>query len=61
MQTQQSQSPKQTRVSRRLKPEVAARLAARRRETELKRLYEQPVEELTPENIARMKAVFLRG
>lgn len=53
--------PPAPRPSRRLKPEVAARWAAQRRESELKNLYQTPVEKLSPEDIARMKAAFLRG
>jgi hypothetical protein len=49
------------RPSRRLKPEIAARWAAQRRETDLRALYQTPVEKLSPEEIARMKAAFLRG
>lgn len=49
------------RPARRLKPEVAARLAAQRRETEIQSLYQTPLEKLSPEDIARMKAAFFRG
>ena len=50
-----------SRPARRLKPEVAARWAARRRESDLRVLYQTPIEKLSPEEIARMKAAFLRG
>lgn len=46
---------------RRLKPEVAARLAARRREAEIKALYATPVEQLSPDDLAKMKAAFFHG
>lgn len=46
---------------RKLKPEIAAQLAVRRREAQLRTLYERPVEELSPEEIARMKAAFFRS
>lgn len=49
------------RPTRRLKPEVAARWAAQRRETELQSLYQTPLEKLSPEDLARMKAAFFRG
>lgn len=49
------------RPTRKLKPEVAARLAAQRRQHELKDLYQTPIERLSPEDLARMKAAFLRG
>lgn len=59
-------TPQQTtlparRTTRRLKPEVAQRWAQRRREEELERLYGTPVDQLAPEEIARMRAAFLRG
>lgn len=47
--------------ARRLKPEVARKWAARRKEQELRNLYERPVEQLSPEEMARMKAAFFRG
>lgn len=49
------------RSTRRLKPEVAARWAARREQQDLQTLYQTPVERLSPEEIARMKAAFLNG
>ena len=49
------------RPTRRLKPEVAAIWAAQRREYEIQNLYESPVEKLSPDDIARMKAAFFRG
>lgn len=49
------------RSTRRLKPEVAARWAARREQEDLQVLYQTPVERLSPEEIARMKAAFLSG
>lgn len=47
--------------SRRLRPEVAAALASRRRQAQLDELYQKSVQELDPEEIARMRAAFLRG
>lgn len=62
MQSQTSRSATQSpRPTRRLKPEIAAKWAAQRRQTELQDLYETPVEKLSPDEIARMKAAFLRG
>lgn len=46
---------------RRLRPEVAAQLATRRSSAQLEQLYERPVQELSPEEIARMKAAFFRS
>lgn len=45
---------------RRLKPEVAAKMAARRHEAELQQLYSRPVEQLSPKDIALMKAMFFQ-
>jgi len=45
---------------RRLKPEVAARLVARR-ETPVEDLYRKPVKDLSPREIAIMRAAFLKG
>lgn len=47
--------------SRRLRPEVAAALADRRRQAQLDELYQKSVQELDPDEIARMRAAFLRG
>ena len=47
--------------SRRLKPEAAAELAARRRQVQVQSLYERPVHELERDEIALMRAAFLRG
>jgi hypothetical protein len=49
------------RTVRRLRPEIAAALAARRREAELAALYEKPVQELEREDLAQMRAAFFRG
>jgi hypothetical protein len=49
------------RPTRRLKPEVAAKWAAQRRESDIQNLYQTPVEKLSPDDIARMKAAFFRG
>jgi hypothetical protein len=45
---------------RRLKPEVAAR-HMRASEASVSRLYEKPVEQLTPLEIQTMKQAFFRG
>lgn len=47
-------------TSRRLRPEVAAALLERRRQAQLNELYQKPVEELDPEELARMRAAFFR-
>ena len=47
--------------SRRLKPEVAARLRDRRGEVVIDHLYQKPVDQLSPQEIAAMRAAFLRG
>jgi hypothetical protein len=44
--------------SRRLRPEVAAAFAARRRETQLEEFYRKPVDQLEPEELAIMRAAF---
>ena len=62
---QQVESPTEqdssTKPTRRLKPGVAAKLAAEMAGAEIRKLYERPVEELAPEEIARMRAAFFRG
>lgn len=47
--------------TRRLKPEVVARLRNRRDEVTIDCLYQKPVDELSPQEIAAMRAAFLRG
>lgn len=49
------------RPSRRLRPEIAAALAARRRDVRLNELYEKPVGELEPTDLAEMRRAFFRG
>jgi hypothetical protein len=49
------------RTRRRLKPEIARRLAEQRRNTAIQALYERPAQELTPEEIARLKSAFFSG
>lgn len=61
MSMQQQSTTAARRTTRRLKPEVVQRLVQRRRTEELERLYETPVDQLAPEEIARMRAAFLRG
>ena len=60
-----AQSPRSVstspRPTRRLKPEVAAKWAAQRKATEIESLYQTPVEKLSPDDLARMKAAFFRG
>lgn len=46
---------------RRLKPEVAARMAAMKTAERLQELYQRPVDDLSPEEIAQMRAAFFRG
>ena len=50
-----------SRPSRRLKPGVAAKMAAQTLGAEIRELYDRPVEDLSPEEIARMRAAFFRG
>lgn len=47
--------------ARRLKPEIAARIAAQRSESRIQQLYERPVDQLSPEELAMMRAAFFRG
>jgi hypothetical protein len=55
------QSPS-ARPSRRLKPGVAAKFAAAQTMgAEIRELYDRPVEQLSPEEIALMRAAFFRG
>jgi hypothetical protein len=46
---------------RQLKPEIAARWAEQARAGQLQELYQKPIAELSPAEIARMKAAFFRG
>ena len=46
---------------RRLRPEVAAELAARKRQAQLDTLYDKPVQELEPDELAKMRRAFFRG
>lgn len=46
------------RVRRRLKPEVAAKFASYGRDEKIKKLYDRPVDELSPEELAQMRAAF---
>lgn len=48
-------------TTRRLRPEVGAALAERKRQAEIDELYRKPVQELEPEEMARMRAAFFRG
>jgi hypothetical protein len=52
---------KDRRTKRRLKPEIASRLAARRRAATLQSLYQRPAQELSPEEIAQLKSAFFAG
>ncbi|HEX5726964.1 MAG TPA: hypothetical protein VFX98_15925 [Longimicrobiaceae bacterium] len=56
-----SAPPSARKSARRLKPEIAAQLAARRREAQLQDLYSRPIEELSPEELAKMRAAFFIG
>jgi len=47
--------------ARRLRPEVVARITARRVEQQIEDLYRKPVHDLSPDEIALMKLAFLRG
>lgn len=47
--------------SRRLKPEVVAKLKTRRSEAPLQDLYQKPVTELSPQELAMMREAFFRG
>jgi len=49
------------RTRRRLKPEIARRLAEQKHNAAVKALYERPAQDLTPEEIARLKSAFFRG
>lgn len=53
-------SRRPSRTRRRLKPEVAARMAHASRRG-VAELYEKPVEQLTPGEMARMKSAFFSG
>lgn len=46
---------------RRLKPEVAAKFASFQRDEKIKQLYTRPVDELSPEELAKMRAAFFRS
>jgi hypothetical protein len=56
-----SSGPPRARRPRRLRPEVAAELAARNRRAEMNVLYEKPVDELDPDELARMRREFFRS
>ena len=51
----------EARHKRRLRPDVAAKFAARAVQNEIAELYAKPLEELTPEEIRKMKSAFLLG
>ncbi len=57
-----SESPvTQTRKTRRLRPEVAAAWKEMKKADQLKEYYQKPVEQLEPEELAAMRAAFLKG
>lgn len=56
----ESPSPRPARTRRRLKPEVAARMARASR-SGVAELYDKPVEQLTPREMALMKSAFFSG
>lgn len=60
-QSASSTSTRPKKPTRRLKPEVAAKLRTRRSEAPLEDLYEKPVTELSPQELALMRAAFFRG
>ena len=49
------------RRGRQLRPEIAARMAERKRIRPLAELYEKSVAELSPEELSQMKAAFFRA
>lgn len=58
----QTQEARPTRRPRRvLKKEAVLAVAVRRQRSAVAELYERPVEELSPEDIRRMRAAFLFG
>lgn len=59
--TDPSSGPPRARRPRRLRPEVAAEVAARNRRAEMDVLYDKPVDELDPEELARMRRDFFRS
>ena len=54
-------APAEARPKRKLRPDVAARFASRTVQRELADLYAKPREELTPEELHKMKTAFLLG
>ncbi len=54
-------APRPSKPHRRLKPEVAARLIVRRGAAPIEVLYRKPVEDLSPRELALMRAAFLKG
>ena len=56
-----AQNESERKSSRRLKPGVAEKLVAQAIGAEIAALYDRPIEELSPEEIARMRAAFFRG
>lgn len=52
--------PQLKKRTRRLKPEIAAKFAAVRTAERLQQLYDRPVAELSPEELAQMRAAFFR-
>jgi hypothetical protein len=53
--------PRTRRTARRLRPEIAAELATRRQQSRLDDLYGKPVQDLEPDELARMRSAFFRG
>lgn len=58
---QTSMPPAPAKHRRRLNPEAAAQLAARRRQAQVEELYQKPVTELSREELALMRAAFVLG
>lgn len=49
------------RPKRKLRPEVAARFATKAVQSDIAELYAKPLEELTPDELRKMKSAFLLG
>ena len=57
----QTTEPTLKKRTRRLKPEIAAKFAAVRTAERIQELYARPVEQLSPEELAQMRAAFFKG
>lgn len=54
-------APADVRPRRKLRPGVAARFAAKAVQSQISELYAKPLEELTPDELRKMKSAFLLG